>query len=151
MQEIPHPSVRYVAFTGTQRGMTPQQKDAIREFLTGVRFVAVHGGCIGADADFHDICIKSSECEGVIIHPSNISSKTMVIAKNAKIVWVHEPKPPLSRNYAIVNGCSVLVAAPKELRMTLRSGTWATVRYARQQKKPIVIVGPDGNLYPENI
>ncbi len=40
----------------------------------------------------------------------------------------------------------LMVAAPKSFAEELRSGTWATVRYARKQKKPVVIVFPDGSV-----
>jgi predicted Rossmann fold nucleotide-binding protein DprA/Smf involved in DNA uptake len=59
---------------------------------------------------------------------------------------VHTPKAPLDRNRDIVDAAAVLIAAPKEMTETLRSGTWATVRYARKQGKQVWIVWPDGTV-----
>ena len=43
----------------------------------------------------------------------------------------------------LVDACEVLLATPKGPEK-LRSGTWATVRYARKVGKRIVIIEPDG-------
>ena len=50
--------------------------------------------------------------------------------------------PYLERNRSIVDACNVMIATPKEMEHTLRSGTWATVRYAWQKKKNIIIIPP---------
>jgi hypothetical protein len=59
------------------------------------------------------------------------------------------PAEYLVRNRAIVLDTEVLVATPKEATESLRSGTWATVRYARTQKRNILIILPDGVLRAE--
>jgi hypothetical protein len=41
------------------------------------------------------------------------------------------------------------VAAPRTPIETLRSGTWATVRYARAYGRPVWIVLPDGSVRVE--
>ncbi len=50
-----------VGFTGTRKGMTEFQKTEVRRLLTeymhGRDMEAHHGDCIGADTDFHNICI----------------------------------------------------------------------------------------------
>ena len=40
----------------------------------------------------------------------------------------------------------VLLAAPAEMTEQASGGTWYTVRYARQQGKPVVIAWPDGSV-----
>jgi predicted Rossmann fold nucleotide-binding protein DprA/Smf involved in DNA uptake len=50
----------------------------------------------------------------------------------------------LARNREIVAACDVLVATPATEREVLRSGTWATVRYARQAGKPVLLLPPNG-------
>jgi predicted Rossmann fold nucleotide-binding protein DprA/Smf involved in DNA uptake len=58
---------------------------------------------------------------------------------------VAEPDEYLKRNRAIVDGSEILVATPKEEDgEALRSGTWATVRYARKMGRVIYIVRPSG-------
>lgn len=60
-----------------------------------------------------------------------------------------EPLPYLARNCVIVDEADILLACPKGPEEQ-RSGTWATVRYARKQNKRIVIVYPDGTITTEN-
>jgi hypothetical protein len=56
-------------------------------------------------------------------------------------------KPPLDRNRDIVADCSRLIACPRgPERSYPRSGTWATVRYARAAGKPVTIIWPDGRV-----
>jgi hypothetical protein len=54
----------------------------------------------------------------------------------------------LDRNHAIVDAVHALIAAPKGSKEERRSGTWATVRYARKDRKPIDLVTPDGRVEP---
>lgn len=139
-----------IGFTGTQQGMTTAQKEAIRDILHGVSFIAIHGGCVGADADFHDLCVQMRECDGIIIHPSNIPGKQMRLASDAKLMWVHAPRTPLERNRSIIQDSDRMLATPKEDRMVIRSGTWTTIRYARDAKRPLCIVDRFGHVHPEN-
>ncbi len=54
----------------------------------------------------------------------------------------HIPAPPLERNHSIVNVTERLIATPKEMEEVLRSGTWATIRYAKKMRKPVEIIWP---------
>jgi hypothetical protein len=49
-------------------------------------------------------------------------------------------KDNLTRNRDIVDTASMLIAAPEGNAERLRSGTWATVRYARKAKKKVIIL-----------
>jgi predicted Rossmann fold nucleotide-binding protein DprA/Smf involved in DNA uptake len=44
----------------------------------------------------------------------------------------------LERNHLIVAACDVLNAAPLQDEEILRSGTWATIRYARKAGKTVI-------------
>lgn len=59
-------------------------------------------------------------------------------------VWC-EPRPFIVRNHDIVDLTDWLLATPKGDEV-VRSGTWATVRYARRIDHPVVIVYPDGSV-----
>ena len=62
-----------------------------------------------------------------------------------------DPKYHALRDRQIVDWSRVVVACPKCDREQRRgSGTWATVRYARKENKPIYIVYPDGRVEFEN-
>jgi hypothetical protein len=136
-----------VGFTGTSRGMTEAQRLAVAAVLRGLTGVEAghHGDCVGADAEFHALCAELHIT--VVIHPP---------ADPKKRAWCQgsrlEPeKPHPDRNHDIVNATDILVAAPAEpAGERLRSGTWATVRYARKRGRPIVIVRPDGTRQGED-
>lgn len=125
-------------FTGTQRGMTAAQRDALRGYLRGIRGEFHHGDCIGADSQAHEI----ADCMGyrIIGHPPSNPSKR---------AWrtCHElrpEKPYLDRNKDIVLETLLLIACPRETQEIHFSGTWSTVRFARKQSKSVVLIFPDG-------
>ena len=123
-------------FTGTSHAhLTKKQILALDVILfPGDEFH--HGDCINSDADAHKEAI-TSRCI-VVIHPCTIESKR-AFCQGANTVL--EPKKPLDRNKDIVDACDILIAAPMDdEREELRSGTWATIRYARKINKPIIML-----------
>jgi hypothetical protein len=129
-----------VGFTGTQDGMNDFQKRQITAFLKEIMPTSVrHGCCVGADEEFNEIAgslgIKR------IGHPSDIKKMTMA----SEVEELLEPKRPLVRNRDIVDGVELLLAAPKTRHEILRSGTWATIRYAQKIAR-YLIVCPDSYL-----
>lgn len=139
-----------VGFTGTQHGMTKRQKESVRSYFNGVlehtkkhfpgsEIVAIHGDCVGADKDFDDI----AKSLGIVryIYPSNIEGKRAHTEKNGAIE-AHLPVDPLYRNKLIVEASSAMLAAPKLKTPELRSGTWATIRFAEKIKKLLLIIDP---------
>lgn len=132
-----------VGFTGTQIGMTEKQKEKAM-FLFGVLQMREfhHGDCIGADADAHRMMLLMHRGRWVIIHPPLNPSKR-AFCKEGKIL---PEKDYIPRNHDIVDSTDVLIATPKTMEEELRSGTWATVRYARRRNKDVLIIYPDGSL-----
>jgi hypothetical protein len=130
----------HVGFTGTQRGMEPNQLSVVRYFLGGLAYTRLHhGDCIGADAQAHQIARR----KGLSIHrhpPDNPSKRAF-----CDFDYDSPELPYLVRNQAIVDFAEFMIAAPGEFEEQLRSGTWATIRYARKTKTPLVIVYPDGS------
>jgi len=130
-----------VAFTGTQIGMTPLQRRSFEKTLIEVSpQVLIHGDCIGADAQAHDIAVSLGL--EVWIRPCNIHYKRAY--KEGKIL--SPPEDPLVRNRKMVDQAQALIACPKEMKQQLRSGTWATVRYASKIDILKWIVYPDGSV-----
>lgn len=131
-----------IGFTGTRAGMTERQGVLLLDFLrrVGAGSTFHHGGAIGADFEAwklaHVILGLESEC-----YPSNLPSSSAKTTDDK----THTPKPPLDRNRDIVNACDVLIATPEGDEVQ-RSGTWATVRYARKIDKPRAIIYPDGRV-----
>lgn len=97
-----------------------------------------HGDCIGADASAHEIA-KELEIDIYIYPPINNRKRAFCCTGSFKI---HPPKDYIERNHNIVDNCDILIACPKSNIEELRSGTWATVRYARKIKRPVIVLKP---------
>jgi hypothetical protein len=111
-----------VGFTGTREGMSLRQRDLLREILQRTPpHTFHHGAAIGADHEA--VSIVEAWCP-----------KTTIVAHRAGT-------NPLTRNRAIVAAVELLIAAPRSNTEELRSGTWATVRYAKKAGKPVVVLG----------
>lgn len=146
MTSLPLFSSVDIGFTGNQFGMTEKQKDSFRLILTNLEPKYFrHGDCVGSDTDAHEIVLESNI--EILIHPPDNPSKR---AFNEEAFKVFEEKPYLNRNQDIVDGCTVLIATPKEYRENLRSGTWSTIRMARKAKRNIYIILPNGKVIREN-
>ena len=134
-----------VGFTGTQRGPSGDQLLAFRKLLGMIKPISGlhHGDCIGWDAAAHEVFdIKD---KFIAIHPPiNPSKRANCVCKNANKM-MFSPKEYLDRNHGIVDATDILIACPSEEDgEALRSGTWSTVRYARKNKSPIIVVRPSG-------
>ena len=133
-----------VGFTGTQQGMTEAQKKRVEGVLLYLGALELHhGDCIGADADVHEIgrALKLQ----IVLHPPDVSRKRAFCDADVE----KEPLPYLVRNKNIVRCTERLVATPRTVQEELRSGTWATIRFARKQGKQVYIVPPSGELMME--
>jgi hypothetical protein len=132
-----------VGFTGTRQGMTPKQLACFRQLLPGAEGEFHMGMCVGADVQAAEIARQ--EGYRIVGHPP---TETRLMVK----FHCHELRMAegyLDRNRRIVEETEMLLATPKEALEALRSGTWATIRYARQLKRNILIILPDGCLRAE--
>lgn len=134
-----------VGFTGTQRGTTYEQQAVLAKYFIETNKIygdwEFHeGDCIGSD----DEATAMSDRFGAITvcHPP-INSYKRVFRPTDR---TKEPKPYIERNHDIVDECDELIATPGEETEQLRSGTWATIRYARKTGKPIRIILPSGTI-----
>lgn len=132
-----------VGITGTREGLTEAQKIRMNSLGEAAITVLHHGDCIGVDAYSHSMARHSHI--RVEVHPPS-DNRERAHSQLGPSDVEHPPKPYLARNHDIVDASDVLVAFPKGYSEELRSGTWATVRYARKQKVPVVIVWPSGDL-----
>ena len=111
---------------------------------------ATHGMCEGADAQFHD------QVKGigyfVIGCPGVTAFGGRKLRADCTCDLVMPEKGFLARNRDIVRESDVVIATPKEtIEQARGSGVWATIRYAREAKKPLVIVWPDGTSVVEHV
>ena len=144
-----------IGFTGTQKGMTDEQKLYIMKLFkncaAGSEFEIHSGDCIGADKDFVDI-LEWIEKKGWCVFFKKIGHIPNIDTKRAFCKYDEEriPKPYLERNHNIVDESDYLIATPGDYKEQLRSGTWSTIRYARKKGMEITIVYPDGSVKIEN-
>lgn len=144
-----------IGFTGQRGGMSDAQLDEVRGMLIGwgkrneMRapvVTAVHGDCIGADAEFDQLCAevgihrtkRPCTMNGEAEHPFRAYTDAQTIA---------EPTNPMARNRAIASTCDVLIACPPTKEELKRSGTWATIRYGRKYGKRVWVIAPDGSIH----
>lgn len=134
-----------VGFTGTRMGMSQQQVHQFVHVILWLRPTEFHhGGAEGADTDAAWMLFGGnrvlSEEPRLHCHPCPCVVAT---DKTAQWVW-HEVFPPLVRNRHIVESADLLIAAPATDKEQQRSGTWATVRCARQKGIPVIMLSRGG-------
>ena len=132
-----------VGFTGTQKGMTSLQRRGVAQLLSTLKPSAFHhGDCEGADEEAH--VLADAEMIPIIIHPPTNSTKRAFCHEhdNVSSVEVLEEFGYLVRNRHIVDDSDVLIATPRTMFEEQRSGTWATIRYARKCRKIVYIIWP---------
>jgi hypothetical protein len=128
-----------LGFTGTRRGMTEDQKESVRDFMLIFEpDEFIHGGCVGADEEAARIASELGIWTNEL--PGNILWYRTQFRSNE----THFPQHPLKRNRVIVRTCDYLLACPFQYEEIRRSGTWATIRYARELGKPMLIIQPQG-------
>lgn len=135
-----------IGFSGSRHGVTGAQNGKlvallIAYWMPGNRLH--HGDCTGADeAAFNAATPMGYQ---TIAYPaSNVSDRWQATTASTERVEGYEA---LTRNELIVKNSWLLIATPnsKPSAEKLRSGTWATIRYAKQAGHPIWIIDPYGN------
>lgn len=126
-----------VGFTGTREGMSLHQKEQFVIKMAELHPTEFHhGDCVGADAEAHDIVREFFPNVVIHVYPP-LSSKQQAF-KAGDITYNRAPY--LDRDKSIVDSVEHMFGAPKSNIELLRSGTWTTIRYARKQSKPIVVL-----------
>jgi hypothetical protein len=136
-----------VGFTGARGGMSAYQREQFQSLVTslGIRTFH-HGDCVGADAEAHDIVSSTLPSCPIVVHPpTNGTMRAYKVGKSAGSKSLG-PKDYIQRNHDIVDSTSILIATPQggpgsELEPgAKRSGTWATIRYARSMGRKIYVL-----------
>lgn len=127
-----------IGFTGSRKGMTPAQTQKLREVLNKYAYNIGefhHGDCIGADSQAHKIALSMGW--NIVLHPPDNDKQRAFC--NDGVHFAHSPRPYLERNHNVVDQTEVLIAAPSGPE-ELRSGTWATIRYAKKINRLVIIL-----------
>lgn len=139
--------MKSLGFTATREKVTPEQEITltrilIQNFVYGYREFH-HGCCVNGD----ELGAKLAKQVGytVIAHPP--TNKTLFSQHSFDISDIRQPELDyIQRNERIVEASNILLAVPGTPEEVVRSGTWATIRYARKCSKLRVIIFPDGKL-----
>lgn len=124
-----------VGFTGTQQGVDANRLLRFKYFLSENAATEFHhGDCIGADEQAHTIARELGI--SIFIHPPFNQTKRAFCQGGTELPM----KEYLARNRDIVDSTDMLIALPKTTIEQIRSGTWATIRYARNVNKRIIIL-----------
>lgn len=152
-----------VSVTATQSGLTFRQLEwamtrtnrVMKELLL-TEFH--HGGCIGGDDQLqHIVGVLRRTLEedredftGPVIelHRGSTPEKW---ADDGFADEIHGPEDNIARNHIMVDlldpcGEDEMWAFPGEQAEVLRSGTWATIRYAKKQGVNLYVIYPDGTI-----
>lgn len=125
-----------IGFTGTQKGMTLLQRKTFCRLISKCSELHL-GDCVGSDTEAY--WLFNGLKVGHI--PKNPLKRSFLKYDKERL-----PKPYLERNKEIVNETEVLIATPKEPKEVLRSGTWATIRYAKKRNKKVYVIFSDGRI-----
>jgi hypothetical protein len=134
----------HIGFTGTRGSLTYPQSEALREMLAGMKATGWstlhHGDCLGADA----VAAGYANHEGlwVVSHPP-IETRLRAYAYTDE---AREPADYLERDRAIVHESQFMIGTPGGPEVKRGSGTWYTIRYAREAGRPGWIIWPDGHI-----
>lgn len=120
-----------VGFTGTRSGMSAAQEAQLT-------FLLLHG-LNSTVTEFHHGAADGADSQAETLVNSLRSAHPHLLGHVRIHRWLTDDKP-LQRNRKIVAHVDILIAAPRRDLEQLRSGTWATVRYARAAGKPVVML-----------
>lgn len=134
-----------IGFTGTRYGMNKFQleqfQDVVGSIPDKVIEYVVHGGCVGADANFHGLClIRGFNIHVRPGHSAHDKSDNQSFAYEDGATIIHPSKTYFDRNRDIVDECDLLIAAPPCNTNPGRGGTWYTTAYAQKQGKRVEIL-----------
>lgn len=131
---------KVLGVTGTRNGMTQQQFEMVSWLLGDAPFLELHhGDCIGVDAQVAQLA------SGLGLHITSHPPMDFRLRAYAPAHVVLEPKPFLIRNHDIVDVSGTVLVVPEQMEEIVRSGTWATFRYARKEGKRTIVIRPDGS------
>ena len=139
-----------IGFSGTRQGMSPEQKERFAQLIKEhLPSAFMHGDCIGADAQAHEIVHNLLPSTTIEAWPPTNSA----LRANCPASITHSPLPYRVRNKRIVDNSDLLIACPNTSQEKLRSGTWMTIRLAitknKHTKYPLFIILPFGNINTE--
>ena len=130
-----------IGFTGTRSGMSSKQKEEVAKLLDShdmINTTVLHGGCIGADIDFHELC-EGMTREVYPGHSANAPNDLKYRGEYKDADVIHSSQTHFKRNRDIVDRCDILIATPYNDDSS-KGGTWYTIKYAQILNKQVIII-----------
>lgn len=128
--------------TSSCLGLTKLQEQWIANFLNeNTAYVLHHGDCVGGDDEVAHLFAEYGTY--IIAHPGNSMTHRAYSTANDLIL---PSMDNLRRNRVIVTHSEFMLALPGTAFEIMRSGTWHTIRYAKNQKVPLVVIKPNGQV-----
>lgn len=134
-------NVNNLGITATRSGLTLAQVAAAAAYV-GSCGTLHHGGAAGGDTQCHWLALAFRR--PVVVYPSTLGFAKALKLADPALVKVHPAAAPLVRNRTIVETIDWLLVLPRGTEEELRSGTWATWRYAKKVGRQRTIIYPDG-------
>lgn len=142
-------NTKTLTITGTRHPhcLTDVQLKNFQEYLQSLLLEGYthvrHGDALGADEYAHHVALNMGY--QIFIHPPS-NTKFRAFCSGG----ICMPKRSYSRrNQDMIDACQLLLALPSSNMELLRSGTWQTIRMARNAVVPRVIFYPNGDLSRE--
>jgi len=138
-----------VGFSGTREGMSKKQRWGLIYELNRFkwRVEGHHGDCEGFDEEVHAFLALRSQPTIVIHPPIDIEYRAFCEVTDTEFFGYSGdnttgliPKRYLERNRDIVDATELLIAAPLRMNPMSGGGTWYTIQYAQEQRKPVVLL-----------
>lgn len=132
-------------FVGPYTGLTGRQVQSLTTLLVVSPPDRVHhGDAIGGDAHFHGLVRELLPDCKLVLHPAERGAYRAF----CKAPEHHYYTTRWRCCFSVVRASSFLIVCTSPRKEDPRSGTWATVRYARKLGKPVAIIQPDGTIVP---
>ena len=128
-----------IGCTASRHGVSGEPLERIRERLTTLMgrnevYELHHGDCVGGDVQIATIARELGYL--VIGHPPTNNKFRAFFNSDSEL----PPAEYIARNHAIVDISEIMLCAPSGSEAEQpRSGTWATIRYARREGKTVEV------------
>jgi hypothetical protein len=134
-----------ICTTGSRQGPTDAQKETFILLRGQMAYAHMRNGAAEGWDRFAATHWSMGDCE---FWPSNSDQEYWArkFVSGSEVHRVHAIRAPLDRNRTMVNESHGVIAAPMSSAEVMRSGTWATIRYARKAGKPVLVIWPNGEI-----
>lgn len=140
-----------ITFTGTRKGMTPEQRATLVKLLNDYRpEVLLNGAARGSDQECLEVLVKMKLPIRVEVFPASIETRdearTILKSYGPPVSW-HPIFSPMHRNKLMVEVSDLVIATPVGDTEESQGGTWGTIRLAAKYRVRTVVIWPSGAVH----